>query len=305
MIIIECVFFYIGFSYKIGEVYDGVVIMDWMEQEQECGIIIIFVVMKIFWKWKEQDYVVNIIDILGYVDFIVEVECFFCVLDGVVVLFCVVFGVEFQFEIVWCQVNCYKVLCIGFVNKMDCFGVDFFNVVNDVKEKLGVNVVFLQVLIGVEEIFEGVVDLIINEVCIWNEDDMGMIYQVVFILEELKDIVSEYCSNLFEVVVEYDEEFLEKFFEDESSIFVDEICVVICVVVIDMSIIFMMCGFVFKNKGVQAVLDVVCVFMLFLVDVEVIIGINLDIEVEEFCKLDVNELFLVLVFKIVMDLFVG
>ena len=208
--------------------------------------------------------------------------------------------------LVWSrQANRYKVPRIGFVNKMDRSGADFFNVVNDVKEKLGANAVPLQVPIGAEETFEGVVDLITNEARIWNEDDMGMTYQVVPIPEELKDTVSEYRSNLLEAVAEYDEELLEKFFEDESSISADEIRAAIRAAVIDMSIIPMMCGSAFKNKGVQAVLDAVCAFMPSPVDVEAITGTNPDTEAEESRKPDVNEPFSALAFKIATDPFVG
>jgi elongation factor G len=301
----ERVLFYTGLSHKIGEVHDGAATMDWMEQEQERGITITSAATKTSWKWKDQEYVVNIIDTPGHVDFTVEVERSLRVLDGVVALFCAVSGVEPQSETVWRQANRYKVPRIGFVNKMDRSGANFFNVVNDVKEKLGANAVPLQVPIGAEETFVGVVDLITNEARIWNDDDMGMTYEVVPIPEDLKDTVSEYRSNLLEAVAEYDEELLEKFFEDENSISADEIRAAIRAAVIDMSIIPMMCGSAFKNKGVQAVLDAVCSFMPSPVDVDAITGTNPDTGEEEKRRPDVSEPFAALAFKIATDPYVG
>lgn len=308
IIIIECILFYIGVNYKIGEVYDGVVIMDWMEQEQECGIIIIFVVIIVFWFGMVKQYelyCINIIDILGYVDFIIEVECFMCVFDGVVMVYCVVGGVQLQFEIVWCQVNKYKVLCIVFVNKMDCMGVNFLKVVNQIKICLGVNLVLLQLVIGVEEYFIGVVDLVKMKVINWNDVDQGVIFEYEDILVDMVELVNEWYQNLIEFVVEVFEELMEKYLGGEELIEV-EIKGVLCQCVLNNEIILVICGFVFKNKGVQVMLDVVIDYLLFLVDVFVINGIlddGKDILVE--CYVSDDELFFVLVFKIVIDLFVG
>ncbi|NBC09846.1 MAG: elongation factor G, partial [Bacteroidetes bacterium] len=301
----ERVLFYTGMSHKIGEVHDGAATMDWMEQEQERGITITSAATKTSWKWKDQEYVVNIIDTPGHVDFTVEVERSLRVLDGVVALFCAVSGVEPQSETVWRQANRYKVPRIGFVNKMDRSGANFFNVVNDVKEKLGANAVPLQVPIGAEETFKGVVDLITNEARIWNEHDMGMTFEVVPIPEDLKDTVDEYREKLLEAVAEYDETLMEKFFEDSDSISPEEIRAAIRAAVIDMSIIPMMCGSAFKNKGVQAVLDSVCAFMPSPVDVEAITGINPDTGEEEKRRPDVKEPFAALAFKIATDPYVG
>ena len=301
----ERVLFYTGMSHKIGEVHDGAATMDWMEQEQERGITITSAATKTSWKWKDQEYVVNIIDTPGHVDFTVEVERSLRVLDGVVALFCAVSGVEPQSETVWRQANRYKVPRIGFVNKMDRSGANFFNVVNDVKEKLGANAVPLQVPIGAEETFKGVVDLITNEARIWNEDDMGMTFEVVPIPEDLKDTVDEYREKLLEAVAEYDETLMEKFFEDSDSISPEEIRAAIRAAVIDMSIIPMMCGSAFKNKGVQAVLDSVCAFMPSPVDVEGITGTNPDTGEEEKRRPDVKEPFAALAFKIATDPYVG
>ncbi|MCB9049182.1 MAG: elongation factor G [Lewinellaceae bacterium] len=301
----ERVLFYTGISHKIGEVHDGAATMDWMEQEQERGITITSAATKTNWNWKDQQYTINIIDTPGHVDFTVEVERSLRVLDGVVALFCAVSGVEPQSETVWRQANRYKVPRIGFVNKMDRSGADFFNVVNDVKEKLGANAVPLQVPIGAEETFKGVVDLITNEARIWNEHDMGMTYEVVPIPEDLVDTVATYREKLLEEVAEYDESLLEKYFEDPDSISAEEIRAAIRAAVIDMSIVPMMCGSAFKNKGVQAVLDAVCAFMPSPVDVEAITGINPKNDKEEKRRPDVNEPFSALAFKIATDPYVG
>ena len=301
----ERVLFYTGISHKIGEVHDGAATMDWMEQEQERGITITSAATKTNWSWKDQQYVINIIDTPGHVDFTVEVERSLRVLDGVVALFCAVSGVEPQSETVWRQANRYKVPRIGFVNKMDRSGADFFNVVNDVKEKLGANAVPLQVPMGAEETFVGVVDLITNEARIWNDHDMGMTYEVVPIPEDLVDTVAEYREKLLEAVAEYDETLLEKYFEDPASISAEEIRAAIRAAVIDMSIVPMMCGSAFKNKGVQAVLDAVCAFMPSPMDVDAITGVNPKTDKEEKRRPDVNEPFAALAFKIATDPYVG
>jgi elongation factor G len=301
----ERVLFYTGISHKIGEVHDGAATMDWMEQEQERGITITSAATKTSWKWKDQEYAINIIDTPGHVDFTVEVERSLRVLDGTVALFCAVSGVEPQSETVWRQADRYKVPRIGFVNKMDRSGADFFAVVNDVKEKLGANAVPLQVPIGAEERFRGVVDLITNQAIVWNEDDFGMTFETIEIPEDLQDTVDEYREKLLESVAEYDESLMEKFFEDPNSISADEIRKAIREAVIDMSIVPMMCGSAFKNKGVQAVLDAVCSFMPSPVDVEAIKGINPDTEEEEKRRPTVEDPFASLAFKIATDPFVG
>ncbi|MCG8329304.1 MAG: elongation factor G, partial [Chitinophagales bacterium] len=301
----ERVLFYTGLSHKIGEVHDGAATMDWMEQEQERGITITSAATKTSWKWKEKEYAVNIIDTPGHVDFTVEVERSLRILDGVVALFCAVSGVEPQSETVWRQANRYKVPRIGFVNKMDRSGADFFNVVNDVKEKLGANAVPLQVPIGAEETFKGVVDLITNQAIVWNEEDMGMTFEVIPIPEDLQDTVDEYREGLLEAVAEYDESLMEKYFEDPNSISPEEIRAAIRAAVIDMSIIPMMCGSAFKNKGVQAVLDAVCAFMPSPVDVDAITGTNPKTEEEEVRRPSVDEPFAALAFKIATDPYVG
>ncbi len=301
----ERILYYTGISHKIGEVHDGAATMDWMEQERERGITITSAATKTSWKWKGEEYTINIIDTPGHVDFTVEVERSLRVLDGVVALFCAVSGVEPQSETVWRQADRYRVPRIGFVNKMDRSGADFFAVVEDVREKLGANAVPLQVPIGAEERFRGVVDLITNEAIIWNEHDMGMTYEVVPIPEDLQDTVTEYREKLLESVAEYDESLMEKYFEDPDSITADEIRAAIRAAVIDMSITPIMCGSAFKNKGVQAVLDAVCAFMPSPVDIDAIEGINPKTGETEVRKPDVKDPFAALVFKIATDPYVG
>jgi elongation factor G len=301
----ERVLYYTGISHKIGEVHDGAATMDWMAQEQERGITITSAATKTQWIWKNQDYVVNIIDTPGHVDFTVEVNRSLRVLDGLVFLFCAVSGVEPQSETNWRLADNYKVPRIGFVNKMDRSGADFFNVVNDVKTKLGSNAIPLQVPIGSEENFKGVVDLITNKAIIWNEHDMGMTYEEIPIPADLVETVNEYREKLLEAVAEYDESLMEKFFDDPDSISPDEMRVAIRAAVCDMKFVPMMCGSSFKNKGVQAVLDAVCAFLPSPVDVDAVKGINPDTEEEEFRRPDVKEPFAALAFKIATDPFVG
>ncbi|MCL4139792.1 UNVERIFIED_CONTAM: hypothetical protein GTU68_045846 [Idotea baltica] len=276
-----------------------------MEQEQERGITITSAATKTEWKWKDQPYTVNIIDTPGHVDFTVEVERSLRVLDGVVALFCAVSGVEPQSETVWRQADRYKVPRIGFVNKMDRSGANFFEVVKQVREMLGANAVPLQVPIGAEDDFRGVVDLITNQAIVWNEHDMGMTFETIDIPENLVDIVAESREKLLESVAEYDESLMEKYFEDPNSISPDEIRSAIRAAVIDMSITPILCGSAFKNKGVQAVLDAVCSYMPSPMDIEAIEGFNPDTEEPELRKPNIKEPFAALAFKIATDPFVG
>ncbi len=301
----ERVLYYTGMSHKIGEVHDGAATMDWMEQEQERGITITSAATKTNWKWKDQNYPMNIIDTPGHVDFTVEVNRSLRVLDGLVFLFCAVSGVEPQSETNWRLADNYKVPRIGFVNKMDRSGADFFNVVNDVYEKLGTLAIPLQVPIGAEETFKGVVDLILNKAIVWNEDDMGMTYKEIPIPEDLVDTVAEWREKLLEVVAEYDDTLMEKFFEDPDSITEAEMRAAVRQAVMDAKFVPMMCGSAFKNKGVQAVLDAVCAYLPSPVDIGGVSGTNPDTEEEVFRKADVTEPFTALVFKIATDPFVG
>ena len=301
----ERILYYTGVSHKIGEVHDGAATMDWMEQEQERGITITSAATKTSWKWKDQEYTINIIDTPGHVDFTVEVERSLRVLDGTVALFCAVSGVEPQSETVWRQANKYKVPRIGFVNKMDRSGADFFHVVKDVRDKLGANAVPLQVPIGAEETFRGVVDLITNKAIIWDEVNHGMTYKEIPIPEELADTVVEYREKLIEAIAEHDDALLEKFFDDPESITIDEIQAAIRVATINMTICPMMCGSAFKNKGVQALLDAVCTYLPSPMDIDAVEGINPDTEETTIRKPSAKEPFAALAFKIATDPYVG
>lgn len=301
----ERVLYYTGISHKIGEVHDGAATMDWMAQEQERGITITSAATKTHWVWKGEDYAVNIIDTPGHVDFTVEVNRSLRVLDGLVFLFCAVSGVEPQSETNWRLADNYKVPRIGFVNKMDRSGADFFNVVNDVKTKLGTLAIPLQVPIGAEEKFRGVVDLITNEAIIWNDHDQGMTYQVIETPADLIDTVADYRTQLLEAIAEYDDQLMEKFFDDPDTISADEIRAAIRAAVCDMKFVPMMCGTAFKNKGVQAVLDAVCAFLPSPLDIEAVKGVNPKTDLEEVRRPSVDDPFAALAFKIATDPFVG
>ena len=312
--ITERVLYYTGISHKIGEVHDGAATMDWMEQEQERGITITSAATTTFWKYPTKqgivldhsnDYRINIIDTPGHVDFTVEVERSLRVLDGAVALFCAVSGVEPQSETVWRQADKYNVPRICFVNKMDRAGADFLNVVKEIKEKLNANPVPLQIPIGAEEKFKGVVDLITKEAIIWNDDDQGMSYEVVEIPDDLKDLVDEWRQKLVESVAEYDDNLLEKFFEDPDSITKEEMMSAIRKAVIDMSFSPVMCGSAFKNKGVQALLDAVCSYLPSPLDLPPITGLNPENDQEVVRKPSNQEPFSALAFKIATDPFVG
>ena len=301
----ERVLFYTGLSHKIGEVHDGAATMDWMEQEQERGITITSAATKTSWKWKDQDYAMNIIDTPGHVDFTVEVNRSLRVLDGLVFLFCAVSGVEPQSETNWRLADQYSVPRIGFVNKMDRSGADFFSVVNDVIEKFGTPAIPLQVPIGAEDDFKGVVDLVTGKAIVWNEADMGMTFEEVPIPSDLEDTVMEWREKLLEAVAEYDESLMEKFFEDPDSITAEEMRAAVRGAVLDAKFVPMMCGSAFKNKGVQAVLDAVCAFLPSPLDRDTIIGTNPKTDEEVKRKPSTDDPFTALSFKIATDPYVG
>ena len=310
----ERILYYTGLSHKIGEVHDGAAVMDWMEQEQERGITITSAATTTFWKYptkqgntlpETKDYRVNIIDTPGHVDFTVEVERSLRVLDGAVALFCAVSGVEPQSETVWRQADKYKVPRICFVNKMDRAGADFLNVVKEIEEKLNSKPVPLQIPIGSEDNFRGVVDLLTREAIVWNEEDMGMTYKVIDVPEELNDVVDEWRQKLVESVAEYDDNLLEKFFDDPDSITKEEMMTAIRKAVIDMSFSPVLCGSAFKNKGVQALLDSVCSYLPSPLDLPPIEGKNPDNDNLEVRKPQNDEPFSALAFKIATDPFVG
>ncbi|MFM2267408.1 MAG: hypothetical protein RL757_849 [Bacteroidota bacterium] len=301
----ERVLFYTGVSHRIGEVHDGAATMDHMAQEQERGITITSAATKASWTWNDNSYALNIIDTPGHVDFTVEVNRSLRVLDGLVFLFSAVDGVEPQSETNWRLADGYKVPRIAFVNKMDRAGSDFFAVVQDMKDKLGANAIPLQIPIGNEDKFIGVVDLVSGKAIVWNEADQGMTYQEIPVPEDLVDTVAEYREKLIEEAATYDDSLMEKYFEDPNSISVPELQAAIRKAVINMDMTPVMCGSAFKNKGVQACLDAVCAFLPCPLDVEAIKGTNIDTEAEETRQPSVDEPFAALAFKIVTDKFVG
>lgn len=301
----ERILYYTGMTHKIGEVHDGTAIMDWMEQEQERGITITSAATKTQWIYRNEPYAINIIDTPGHVDFTVEVERSLRVLDGVVALFCAVGGVEPQSETVWRQANRYGVPRIGFVNKMDRTGADFLNVVDQIRKILGANPVPLQIPIGAEENFKGVVDLVTNKAVIWADEDKGMTYKEIPIPADMQELVDEYREKLIEAVASYDDSLMEKFFDNPDSISADEIHAAIRAATCDMTIIPIFCGASFKNKGVQALLDAVITYLPSPLDKPPVVGINPDTGEEVIRKVDVSEPFTALAFKIATDPYVG
>ncbi len=311
----ERILYYTGKTHKIGEVHDGAATMDWMVQEQERGITITSAATTCFWNFptrqgqaiqgETKQYQINIIDTPGHVDFTVEVERSLRVLDGAVALFCAVGGVEPQSETVWRQMNKYNVPRLGFVNKMDRAGADFFNVVEQVKARLGAKPVPLQVPIGAEETFKGVVDLISLEAIIWDEASEGAKYDKVDIPEELKGDVEHWRNYLLETVAEYDDSLMEKFFDNPDAITEDEIINGIRNATLALDIVPMLCGSAFKNKGVQTMLDCVMRYLPSPVDVPPVKGVNPDTDEEEIRKPSPDEPMAALAFKIATDPFVG
>ena len=310
----ERILYYTGVSHKIGEVHDGAATMDWMEQEQERGITITSAATTCTWNFPMEKgnstedtkkYHFNIIDTPGHVDFTVEVNRSLRVLDGLVFLFSAVDGVEPQSETNWKLADNYKVPRIGFVNKMDRQGSDFMMVCRQVKEMLGSNAVPIVLPIGDEADFKGIIDLIKNRAIIWHEENMGATFDIIDIPEELKEETSKYRALLIEEVAGYDELLLEKYLEDEDSITEDEIHAALRAGVMDMSIIPMICGSAFKNKGVQFLLDTVCRYLPSPIDKIAILGKDPDTGEEISRKPDVNEPFSALAFKITTDPYVG
>jgi elongation factor G len=301
----ERILYYGGVSHKIGEVHDGAATMDWMAQEQERGITITSAATTLNWDYRNQQYHVNIIDTPGHVDFTVEVNRSLRVLDGLVFLFSAVDGVEPQSETNWRLADNYNVSRIGFVNKMDRQGADFLNVCKQVKEMLGSEAVALQLPIGAEETFIGVVDLINFRGIVWNEDDMGMTFKEVPIPEDMLEEATEYREKLLEAVADFDDKLMEKYFEDPESISEREILTALREATIAMKIVPMMCGSAFKNKGVQAMLDMVMEILPSPLDQEGIVGTHPDTEEEIIRKPSTDEPFAGLAFKIATDPFVG
>ncbi len=310
----ERILYYTGVSHKIGEVHDGAATMDWMEQEQERGITITSAATTCTWDFPtdqgkkvegSKPYHFNIIDTPGHVDFTVEVNRSLRVLDGLVFLFSAVDGVEPQSETNWRLADNYKVPRMGFVNKMDRQGSDFLKVCNQIKTMLKSNAVPIVLPIGNEEDFKGIIDLVKNRGIVWHEENKGSTFDVVDIPEDMKDEVEKYRTNLIEAVAEYDDNLLEKFFEDPESISEDEIHEALRKAAQDMSIIPMVCGSAFKNKGVQFLLDCVCRYLPSPIDKEAIVGTDPDNDSEILRKPSVSEPFSALAFKIATDPYVG
>ena len=310
----ERILYYTGVSHKIGEVHDGAATMDWMEQEQERGITITSAATTCTWNIptdqgkkieSSKPYHFNIIDTPGHVDFTVEVNRSLRVLDGLVFLFSAVDGVEPQSETNWRLADNYKVPRMGFVNKMDRQGSDFLKVCNQIKDMLKSNAVPIVLPIGNEEDLKGVVDLVTNRGIIWHEENKGSTFDVVEIPDDMKDEVEKYRANLIEAVAEYDDNLLEKFFDNPDSITEDEIHEALRKAAQDMSIIPMVCGSAFKNKGVQFLLDCVCRYLPSPEDKEAIVGTDPDDESEISRKPSVSEPFSALAFKIATDPYVG
>ena len=302
----ERILFYTGITHKLGEVHDGAATMDWMEQEQERGITITSAAVTANWKYKGETFKINIIDTPGHVDFTVEVERSLRILDGAVALFCAVGGVEPQSETVWRQANKYNVPRIGFVNKMDRSGANFYEVVRQVREVLGANPVPIVIPIGAEDSFTGVVDLIENKAMVWTaHDTLGSTFEYLDVPENMKDEVAEWRGKLVEAVAEHDEALMEKFFEDPDSITSEELIAVIRKATIAQTITPMLCGSSFRNKGVQRLLDAVVTFLPSPVDIPAVEGVDPHTGEPTSRENTENAPLAALAFKIATDPFVG
>ena len=301
----ERILFYTGKTHKIGEVHEGAATMDWMEQEQERGITITSAATTAYWHYNGEKYKFNLIDTPGHVDFTAEVERSLRVLDGAVATYCAVGGVEPQSETVWRQADKYNVPRIGYVNKMDRSGADFFEVVRQMKDVLGANPVVLAVPIGAEESFKGIVDLLRMKAILWHDETMGAEYEVDDIPADLVDESNEWRAKLVEQAAEQDESLMEKYFEDPDSITEEEIIAAIRKGTLALDIVPMTCGSSFKNKGVQTLLDYVCMFLPSPLDTPNIVGTNPETGEEEDRKPSEDEKTAALVFKIATDPYMG
>ena len=302
----ERILFYTGLTHKIGETHDGTATMDWMAQEQERGITITSAATTAFWKYQDQKYKINLIDTPGHVDFTVEVERSLRVLDGAVATFCAVGGVEPQSETVWRQADKYNVPRIGYVNKMDRSGANFLEVVRQVREVLGANPVAIQLPIGAEETFKGLVDLITMKAYFWHDETMGADYSAEEIPATMVDECVAMRDKMLEAIAEYDDDFMMKYFDDPSTITEDEIRKVIRKATLAMGIVPMLCGPSFKNKGVQCLLDDVCAFLPSPLDAGEVVGRAYnDPDKEERRKPLFEEPLSALAFKIATDPYVG
>ncbi len=303
----ERILYYTGITHRIGEVHDGAATMDWMEQEQERGITITSAATTCFWKYKDQEHKINIIDTPGHVDFTVEVERSLRVLDGAIAVYCAVGGVEPQSETVWRQADKYGVPRIAFVNKMDRTGADFFGVVSQMKEKLKANAVPIVIPIGSEESFKGIVDLIENKAIVWVDDEkLGTNYEYIDVPEDMIDEVEEWRTNLIESIAETDDSLLERYFDDPDSITDDELKATIRKATVEGIITPVMCGSAFKNKGVQRLLDAIAAYLPSPMDIGFVKGADPDdLEKEMERKANNDEPMAALAFKIATDPYVG
>ena len=301
----ERILFYTGLTHKIGEVHDGAATMDWMAQEQERGITITSAATTTRWKWNGQTYKINLIDTPGHVDFTAEVERSLRVLDGAVAAYCAVGGVEPQSETVWRQADKYNVPRMGYVNKMDRSGADFFEVVRQMKDVLGANPCPVVIPIGAEENFKGVVDLIKMKAILWHDETMGADYSVEEIPADLQAEAEEWRDKMLEKVAEFDDELMNKYFDDPSTITEEEILRALRAATVAMEVTPMLCGSSFKNKGVQTLLDYVCAFLPSPLDTPNVVGTNPDTGAEEDRKPSDEEKTSALAFKIATDPYVG
>ena len=301
----ERILCYTGKTHKIGEVHEGAATMDWMDQEQERGITITSAATTAYWTWNGQKYKFNLIDTPGHVDFTAEVERSLRVLDGAVATYCAVGGVEPQSETVWRQADKYNVPRMGYVNKMDRSGADFFEVVRQMKDILGANPAVVAVPIGAEENFKGIVDLIRMKAILWHDETMGAEYDVEEIPADMKDECEEWRGKLLEQAAEQDEALMEKFFEDPESITEEELIAAIRKGTLALNLVPMTCGSSFKNKGVQTLLDYVCMFLPSPLDTPAIVGTNPETGEEEDRKPSEDDKTAALAFKIATDPYVG
>ena len=301
----ERILFYTGKTHKIGEVHDGAATMDWMVQEQERGITITSAATTCYWEWDNKQFKINWIDTPGHVDFTAEVERSLRVLDGAVATYCAVGGVQPQSETVWRQADKYSVPRIGYVNKMDRSGADFFEVVRQMKAVLGANPCVVAIPIGAEENFKGIVDLIRMKAIVWHDESLGAEYEVEDIPAELQDEAEEWRGKMLEQAAECDEKLMEKYFEDPTSLTDEEIIAAIRKGTISMEIVPMTPGSSFKNKGVQYLLDYVCMFLPAPMDTPNIVGVNPETGEEEDRKPSEDEHTSALAFKIATDPYVG
>ena len=301
----ERILYYTGKSYKIGEVDEGTATMDWMVQEQERGITITSAATTVMWKYDSQDYKINIIDTPGHVDFTVEVERSLRILDGAVAIFCAVGGVEAQSETVWRQANKYDVARICYVNKMDRAGANFYAVVNQIHDKLKANPLPIQLPIGAEDDFTGIVDLLEMKAYEWDEEDLGSTYHEVPIPADMSEEVEQYRTRLLETLSELNETIMEKYFDDPDSITIEEMEATIREATIARKIEPVFCGSSFKNKGVQRLIDAIVKYLPSPLDMPAIEGVNPKSEDKEFRKADVKEPFAALAFKIATDPYIG